>query len=355
MAYAVAMSFKPRTPQIRTPPAPHRVVFVVFDGVTMLDVSGPAEVFHQATAGGHPYAVSLVSSGGRDVTASSGMSLAGTVGPEDLGPIDTLVVPGSPELPQGPMDPGLLEMVRALAGRSARVASVCTGAFVLAELGLLDGRRATTHWRHAATLARRYPRVRMEPDVIHVRDGPRYTSAGITAGIDLTLALVEEDHGSAVSREIARELVMFMQRPGGQTQYSTALSGPPAPDSALRPVLDAVHADPAAGHGLDTMARAAGVSPRHLTRLFHRELLTTPARWVELVRLDRAMSSVLEGHSITVSARLSGFGSDETLRRAFARHLGTTPTEYRNRFAAAQGRPGPADQNRTGAPVREDS
>ncbi|MGM7671341.1 GlxA family transcriptional regulator [Microbacterium sp. A93] len=297
--------------------------------------------------------MSLVSPSGGPVTASSGVRLGPTVAAEGLGPIDTLVVPGSPALPQGRIDQALLSLVEGLAGRAARVASVCTGAFVLAELGLLDGRRATTHWRHAAALSRRYPRVRVEPDVIHVRAGQCYTSAGITAGIDLALALVEDDHGPRAARDIARELVMFLRRPGGQSQYSTALSGSAAPDSPLRAVTEAVLADPAADHSLNTMSRAATVSSRQLTRLFRTELETTPARWVEQARLDRATQLLLDGLSVTATARRSGFGSDETLRRVVARQLGTTPTEYRQRFTSTASTA--SAQNRTGAPVREDS
>ncbi|MFD1211387.1 GlxA family transcriptional regulator, partial [Arthrobacter sp. GCM10027362] len=252
------------------------------------------------------------------------------------GPLDTVEVAVAERLTGPAPDDELLGTVGTLAERAGRVASVCTGAFVLAELGLLDGRRATTHWRHAGTLARRYPRVHVEPDVIHVRDGRYITSAGITAGIDLALSLVEDDHGADAARTIARELVVFMQRPGGQSQFSTALETPPARSSLLRALTAAVHADPAAGHTLSTMAAAAAFSPRHLTRLFQAELNTTPARWVERVRLDRARQLLLEGHSITAAARHSGFGSDETLRRAFARHLGTTPTEYRNRFTTTR-------------------
>jgi transcriptional regulator GlxA family with amidase domain len=224
------------------------------------------------------------------------------------------------------------ETAAVLAERAERVASVCTGAFVLAELGVLDGRRASTHWRHADTLARKYPKVHVEPDALHITDGRYVTSAGISAGIDLTLALVEADHGAAVAREVARELVVFMQRPGGQSQFSTAIATPPAKSDPLRIATAAVVADPAADHSLPALAKQVAVSPRHLTRLFQTELQTTPGRWIERVRLDRAQQLILDGHSITSAARHSGLGSDETLRRAFARHLSTTPTEYKRRF-----------------------
>ncbi|NAS26410.1 helix-turn-helix domain-containing protein [Herbidospora sp. NEAU-GS84] len=317
----------------------HRVGFVVFDGVTLLDVSGPAEVLHQAGQAGRPYELVLVSASGGQVTTSTGLPLSGVVTAAEAGPVDTVLVAGGDLLAERPLDPGLLATARTLASGATRVASVCTGAFVLAELGLLDGRRATTHWRHAGVLARRHPLVRVEPDAIHVRDGRFVTSAGISAGIDLTLALVEDDHGAEAARRIARELVVFLQRPGGQSQF-TAATTPPAGHDVLRVLIDSVLADPAADHGLPAMAAAAAVSTRHLTRLFHTELGTTPARWVERVRLEHAQRLLLDGHSVTAAARDSGLGSDETLRRVFDRHLGITPTAYRQRFATTTTRNG---------------
>ncbi|MFJ9694751.1 GlxA family transcriptional regulator [Kitasatospora sp. NPDC101183] len=312
-----------------------RVALLVFDGVTLLDVSGPMEVLHQAGA----YEAQLVSPAGGAVTASNGVVLGATAPPEAVGPLDTLVIAGADHLAAAGPDEELLTAAGRLTAQARRTASVCSGAFVLAALGLLDGRRATTHWRHARTLALRHPRVRVEPDALHIADGPFHTSAGISAGIDLTLALVEHDLGAEAARAVARELVVFMQRPGGQSQFSTALATPPARSDLLRTLTDAVLADPAADHGLPAMAAAAAVSTRHLGRLFQAELGTTPARWVERVRLDRAQQLLLDGHGVTATARLSGLGSDETLRRAFARHLGTTPSEFRERFGSAQGAP----------------
>lgn len=324
------MSFSPEEPQIRT----HRVAFVVYDGLTLLDVAGPLEVLHQVNlVQPGRYETVLVSARGGEVRTASGMALAGVLTPAEVGAVDTVVVAGADELVDGvPAD--VLEVTAALADRAGRVASVCSGAFVLARLGMLDGRRATTHWRHAAALATQYPKVRVEPDALHLTDGRYVTSAGISAGIDLTLALVESDHGAELARAVARELVVFMQRPGGQSQFSTAMATPPARTDQLRAIADTVVADPAADHSLPNLAAAAAVSPRHLTRMFQSEFRTTPGRWVERVRLDRAQQLLLAGHSITTAARLSGLGSDETLRRAFARHLGTTPTEYRRRFRA---------------------
>lgn len=310
----------------------HRIGFLVFDRMTMLDASGPAEVFHHADPARKHYELVYISPAGGRVVSSSALELSRTVAAADAGPVDTLLVTGGACLVDGRLDTGLLESAESLAVDAQRVASVCTGAFVLAELGYLDGRRATTHWRHAHTLARRYPRVRVEPDVIHVRDGRYLTSAGISAGIDLALAVVEEDIGVDTARDTAREMVMFMQRPGGQTQFSTAPRTPPARKRLLRSLMEAVLAEPAAEHTVASMASVAGVSERHLNRVFQAEIGTPPARWLEQVRVDVARSLVLEGHGLTQVARLCGFGSDETLRRAFARHLGTTPSNYRERF-----------------------
>ncbi|MEU1428395.1 GlxA family transcriptional regulator [Nocardia sp. NPDC005746] len=306
----------------------HRVGFLVFDHVTLLDVSGPVDVLHNAD---RYYESVLLSPDGGTVTTSSKITIA-TTAAADAGPIDTLVIPGADHLVEHRIEAALLEAARTLAATASRVASVCTGAFVLAELGLLDGRRATTHWRHARTLAQRYPRIDVVTDALHISDGRYLTSAGVSAGIDMALTLVEHDHGPDTARAVARELVVYLQRPGGQSQFSTALHTPPARTPALRTIIDAVHADPAADHSATTLAATVALSPRQITRLFHAELGTTPARWIERVRLDLAQQLILHGHTITAAARYSGLGSDESLRRAFARHLGLTPTDYKHRF-----------------------
>lgn len=308
------------------------VVLLVFDGVTMLDVSGPMDVLHQAGRLGSGYDLHLVSPSGGTVRSSSGLAIADTSSAQRVPRPHTLIVAGGDRLADRGLPRDLVRTAGELATRATRVASVCTGAFVLAELGLLDGRRATTHWRHADQLAKRYPKVRVEPDSIHMHDGRFVTSAGITAGIDLALALVEADQGADVARTIARELVFFMRRPGGQAQFS-ALPVVPTHDDRLLEVMDVVLADPAGAHDLTSLARSAALSTRHLARLFRNEVGTTPARWVERVRLESAQRLLLEGYSVTQAAQRSGLGSDETLRRAFERHLGTTPTAYRRRFA----------------------
>lgn len=321
-----------------------RVGFVLFDDVTLLDVAGPAEAFTNVARmlpdavgpARQGYEIVHISADGGPVRSSTGMVIAGTVRPEEAGPIDTLFVPGSEPLGGAAPDPAILATVGRLAGDARRVASVCTGAFVLAELGLLAGRRATTHWRQAGDLARAHPRVRVESDTIHVRDGKYFTSAGITAGIDLALALIEDDHGPDVAREVARELVVFLHRPGGQAQFAPLHASTADEHPVLGPVMARVLADPAGGHSVGSMASEAAVSARHLNRVFVQQVGATPARWLEGVRVDVACRHILAGRSVTRSAQLSGFGSDETLRRAFARQLGTTPSEYRARFASAR-------------------
>ncbi|MDN3246048.1 GlxA family transcriptional regulator [Streptomyces mutabilis] len=318
---------------------PHDVGVLVFDGMKMLDLSGPAEVFAEANRYGARYRLSILSPDGASVRSSIGMPVPADTDARSAAACDTLVVVGGDALPDAPIAPALSGAARALAGRAGRVASVCTGAFVLAAAGLLEGRRATTHWQHTTTLARRCPSTRVEPDAIFVKDGATYTSAGVTAGIDLALALLEEDHGPDLARKVARSLVVHMQRAGGQSQFSASLSGPAPRTPVLRQVLDAVQAEPTADHSLEALAARVRVSARHLTRLFRAELDTTPGKYVELIRFDMAKALLDSGHSATEAAALSGFPSYESLRRAFARHLGLSPTRYRQRFATTA--PGP--------------
>jgi transcriptional regulator GlxA family with amidase domain len=250
----------------------------------------------------------------------------------DIGSADTIVVAGSDNLPRRPVDPALVEAVRSAASRTRRLASICTGSFILAQAGVLGGRRATTHWHEARLFARAFPDVTVEPDAIFVRDGDVYTSAGVSAGIDLALALVEMDYGGTVVREVARWLVVYLKRAGGQSQFSTLVEADPPPQSALRKVTDAIAADPADDHSVNALARRAALSSRQLTRLFQSELGTTPARYVEMVRIDAARAALDAGHSVTESAHRAGFGSPETLRRVFTEHLGVSPKAYRDRF-----------------------
>ncbi|GAA5206597.1 GlxA family transcriptional regulator [Streptomyces thinghirensis] len=310
------------------------VAVTAFDGVQLLDVTGPAEVFTTANLFGAHYDVRVVSPSGTDVRTSSGVRVGVDGGPAGLpGRLDTLVVTGRREWRQAVAEPDLMALVTGLAGRSRRVTSVCSGAFLLAQAGLLDGRRAATHWRLAGQLAAAYPRVTVEPDPVFVRDGPVTTSAGVTAGIDLALSLVEDDHGGGLAREVARELVVFMARPGGQSQFSARLTPREARHPVVRAVMDAVTADPSAPHGPESLARAAGVSARHLRRLFRAETGMTTGQYLESVRLECAQS-LLEGGNdpIEAVAGRSGFGSSETMRRVFQSALGVAPTSYRARF-----------------------
>lgn len=308
------------------------VVIVVYDGVQSLDVSGPAEVL---AAAGEP--VRVVSSSGQPVRSQSGLVL---VPDGDLasarGPIGTLLVAGGEGVLQALGDRRLVAWLRRAARRSRRVASVCSGSFLLAEAGLLDGRRATTHWVACDTLAAMYPDVTVEPDPIFVRDGDVWTSAGVTAGMDLALAMVEEDHGSDVALEIARRFVLFLRRPGNQSQFSAALSvRPPDPDG-LRDLLAWVATHLGGDLTVEALARRAHMSVRHFSRIFRSETGMTPARYVERVRLEAARRR-LEETDLPVEAVAAecGFGTAETMRRAFLRALHVPPTEYRRRFRAA--------------------
>jgi transcriptional regulator GlxA family with amidase domain len=231
----------------------------------------------------------------------------------------------------------LLAEVSRIAGRARRVGSICTGALVLAAAGLLDGRTATTHWAFCEELGRDFPEITVEPDRIFVRDGNVFTSAGVTAGMDLALALVEADHGVEVARKVARWLVIFVQRPGGQSQFSERLAHPVQLDSAMRAVLDEIVADPSGDHSVPRLAKRAALSERHFARVFIAETGTTPARFVERVRVEAARDLLEAGPmSVEPVAEEVGFGSAETMRRAFLRVLGVGPADYRARFGTTQ-------------------
>lgn len=313
-----------------------RVVFVVFDGMKMLDVAGPAEVFAEAGLLGADYAVSYVSPSGDPVTTSVGVRIPVDARPADVGDVDTVVVAGGDNLVAAPIPDELVDAVRRLRPRAGRLVSICTGSFVLAAAGLLTGRRATTHWQHAELLARAYPEIRVEPDSLYVEDGGVFTSAGVSAGIDLSLALVESDHGADLARSVARRLVVYMQRTGGQSQFSAPLRVRPPRSVELRSLVDLIAAEPALNHSAAALSARAGVSTRQLTRLFTAELGTTPARFVEQVRLDHAKSLLDAGHSVLESARAAGFGTAETMRRTFVARLGISPASYRDGFRSAR-------------------
>jgi len=320
--------------------APRRVVVLCFPGVQMLDVTGPSEVFSIAERiRRSSYALELVSSAGDDeVEASSGLRLLPdcTIKEAADGSIDTLVVAGGPGVEEALGDERLIGWVADAARRSRRVTSVCTGAFLLAEAGLLDGRRATTHWSACEALSSRYPKVSVEVDPIFVRDGAVCTSAGVSAGIDLALSLVEEDLGGRVASQVAKMLVLFVRRPGGQAQFSRALSGQRPDDESLRELqawmVDHLDCD----LSVTALSERIHMSPRHFARIFATQTGVTPGRYVESLRLERARV-LLESTSQTIEdiADRCGFGTVETLRRSFARRLVVSPSDYRERFKEA--------------------
>lgn len=312
-----------------------KVGFLTFPGVTLMDVSGPAEVLSRAPG----YEIVRFSPAGGTVESTSGIAVANTLKPtaEAAADLEILIIAGSDLLPEQPWPEGLLDAADLLISHmegTRRVASVCTGAFILAELGLLDGRRATTHWKNAQELARRYPTIKVDLDTLHVHDGRFISSAGITAGIDLALSIVEEDHGATTARSIAQDMVVFMHRPGGQSQFV----GHDIPLAVANPVVEnamaAFHADPQGEHSLASLAKSVVVSPRHLSRLFQQEVGMSPGKWIEKMRLHRAQELILDGYSVTAAARHSGFGNDANLRRAFERRIRMSPTEYRARFSS---------------------
>jgi transcriptional regulator GlxA family with amidase domain len=298
-------------------------------------------VFSIAQRLGHaPYEIELVASSAAPVRASSGLRLVPDRAVSACrGPIDTLVVTGGLGTAAARGDERLVAWLRDAAGRSRRVASVCTGAFLLAKAGLLDDRRATTHWESCAALRRNHPEVTVEPDPIFVRDGHVYTSAGVTAGIDLALALVEEDAGRDAALEVARQLVVFVQRPGGQTQFSAQLAHPAASRPTLRELQAWLPDHLDEDLTVETLAERAFMSPRNFARAFRREVGVTPAAYVASLRVERARLEFEAGDApVEVVARRCGFGTVETMRRSFRRRLHTSPAEYRDRFQAPSAR-----------------
>jgi transcriptional regulator GlxA family with amidase domain len=316
---------------------PRLIVLVGYDGMQSLDLVGPLEVFSMAnrSAAEPAYRVILASPDGGEIASHSGLRIAGTTALADLpAGLDTILVSGGGEaglrsMEIGPMIPWL--QARALDTR--RVGSVCTGAFALAAAGLLDGRRATTHWGACEEMRAFRPTVRLEPDAIFVADPPFYTSAGITAGIDLCLALVEADLGAETALAVARNMVLFMRRPGGQTQYSAGLGVQAAATPRLRRLIAEVAAEPTGDLSLPRLAERAGMTERTFSRVFQRDTGVTPAAFVELARTDRA-KALLESSDWPLArvAERAGFGSLDGLHRAFQKRVGATPGDYRERF-----------------------
>src|SRR5258708_30272758 len=321
---------------------PHRVAMVAFADAQILDVVGPLEVFARAgrlisdegRRGPSPYAVEILARTRGTVVTSSGIGLVATRSCRGLrGGTDSLFVAGGRGVDAALRDAGLIRWLRRMSRGVTRLASVCTGAFVLAEAGLLDGKRAATHWHSCARFAERYPKVAVDPDPIFVRQGRVYTSAGVTAGMDLAVAVVEEEHGDQIARQVARELVLFLKRPGGQSQFSAQLQTQFS-DRAPLAELQAWIADHlAADLSVAALAHRVAMSPRNFARVFTRSVGRAPARHVEQLRVEAARRRLEESRaSVDDIAENCGFGTRESMRRAFQRTLRVSPTAYRGRF-----------------------
>jgi transcriptional regulator GlxA family with amidase domain len=332
-----------------------RIVLLAFEGAQLLDIAGPLQVFattREIAAErelADPYAPTVASPEGGTVATSSGLGIATVPLASLRRTADTVIAAGGPGTAAAVADGRLVRWLATADSRARRICSVCTGAFLLAAAGLLDGRRAATHWRVCGLLQERHPAVRVEPDPIFVRDGRIWTSAGVTAGIDLALALVEEDLGRALALDVARRLVVFLKRPGGQSQFSAMLAAQTAADGDFAALHDWI------AHHLDEdlrverLAEAAAMSPRHFARLYHAKMGRTPARAVEAMRLEAARRALEEGDEpISAVARRCGFGDEERMRRSFLRRLGTGPRDYRARFSRASTK---ADTSRASFPA----
>ncbi len=319
------------------------IVFLAAPNTQILDVAGPFQIFVRAAelyAKAHPgqpapYTVVLASTTRRaSVSTNCGLELAGGTPYRQLrGAIDTLLVAGGTGVQEAGQDPELVEWLRKVTPRVRRIGSVCTGAFLLGAAGLLDGKRAVTHWKWAGDLATQYTRATVDPDPIYIRDGNTYTTAGVTAGMDLALALVEEDLGSSLALGVAREMVLHLRRAGGQSQYSAALALQASDRKQIADVrswvLDNLHRE----LRVDQLAAQAGMSPRHFARVFHKDTGTTPAQFVERLRVEAARRRLEESpDKLEKIASDCGFGSIQSLRRSFSRVLQVSPNDYRSRF-----------------------
>jgi transcriptional regulator GlxA family with amidase domain len=313
-----------------------KVVILGFPGVQALDVVGPHDVFLGAsllTSGG--YDVVVASADGQPVTTATGLAFVASPLPDPDDSVDTVVLPGGGGVDDARTNSELVTWIKAVAGSARRIVTVCTGAFLAAEAGLLDGRRVTTHWAFAGRLAREFPTVDVDPDPIFVRSSDTvWTAAGVTAGIDLALSLVEDDHGTEVAQTVARWLVLYLRRPGGQTQFAAPVWMPRAKRSSIREVQEAIEAEPGGVHSIGELARRATMSPRHFTRVFTDEVGEAPGHYVERIRTEAARRQLEETDDTVVAiASRCGFGTAETMRRNFIRRVGISPDQYRKAFA----------------------
>lgn len=318
------------------------VMILGYPGVQAMDLVGPFEVFTGATLylksqdrGDQGYTVSVVSSNGEPATTGTGLTLVAEPLPDPRQPIDTVVLPGGFGVDEARQNPEIIAWVQAAAQNARRVVSVCTGAFLAAQAGLLDGCAATTHWAFAGQMSREFPSVAVDPDPIFVRSSEKvWTAAGVTAGIDLALSLVEDDCGTEAAQTVARWLVLYLRRPGGQTQFAAPVWMPRAKRAPIRDVQDAIESEPGGAHSIPELARRAAMSPRHFTRVFTDEVGEAPGAYVERIRTEAARRQLEEtDDTVTVIASRCGFGTAETLRRNFVRRLGVSPDHYRKTFA----------------------
>ncbi|MEV0228702.1 GlxA family transcriptional regulator [Nonomuraea sp. NPDC050786] len=316
-----------------------RVLIVVFPGFQLLDMAGPADVFATAdllvSAGG--YRVEVAAVGGGPVPAGNGVTVTASALADVAGPIDTLLVAGGLSVPERLADRELVGRIAGLAGGARRVASVCNGAFLLAEAGLLDHRRVTTHWLAAGELDARYACVEVDADPLYIEDGNVWTSAGVLSGVDLALALVARDHGHALARDVARGLVVYLHRPGGQSQFSTPMRALTPRSEPLRELQAYIDANPAADLSVPALAARAGMSERHFSRVFTEQTGLSPGRYVERSRAEAARRLLeVTGHPLDRVARESGLGTPETLYRVFRRHWRISPGDHRRRFRSKE-------------------
>jgi transcriptional regulator GlxA family with amidase domain len=317
------------------------VAIVIHEGVQALDVAGPVDVFtesnHYLNSDDH-YVTTLVATDREPLRASNGIRLlADLTFEEAAGGFDIILVAGGPALPVAAPDTRLVQWVQTAPWRASVYGSICTGAFVLGHAGLLDDRRATTHWQDAHALAAKFPKAKVEPDSIYVRDGRLITSAGVTAGIDLALALVAQHHGADTALKVAKRLVVVAQRQGGQSQFSPYLSAPADPASPIARIQDHVMANIGSRHTLESLAAIVRMSPRNFARHFVQETGITPHEFVERARVDAARM-MLEGSELPMKtvAHDCGFGSADRMRLVFIARLGVTPSQYRASFRPAE-------------------
>ena len=315
-------------------PQSRRIGLLVFDGITALDLVGPADAFASARIEDRGvYEIVTLGLTRRACVAESKITFQPQTTLEDAPPLDTLIVPGGSGLRRDGVGEILATWIRQSARRIRRIASVCTGIYGLAPTGLLEGRRVTTHWRFARDVARRFPGLRVDPDALFVKDGRFYTSAGITAGIDLSLSLIEEDHGSQVALAVARELVVYLKRAGGQEQFSEPLQFQVGSRDRFGDLAAWMVGHLAKDLSVEALARRMAVSPRHLSRQFKDAFDRTPAAFVEALRLDEARRRLsARASTIESVAESVGFRSADAFRRAFDRRFGIAPTIYRHRF-----------------------